>query len=105
MELHDGSSWRAWHAAHAARLLLYARQWLPCRADAEDAVQAGFVKFWKHKPGPEAGDVPLLYTAVRCAALDMAKSRSRSLKREEAVGLVTDDVWWDADTIAEKERA
>ena len=102
----EGSaSWRAWHAAHAARLLLYARQWLPCRADAEDAVQAGFVKFWKHKPGPEAEDVPLLYTAVRCAALDLAKSRSRSLKREEAVSLAADDVWWDADTLAEKERA
>ena len=110
MELLGGSNessmgWRAWHAAHAARLLLYARQWLPCRADAEDAVQAGFVKFWKHRPGPKAGDVPLLYTAVRCAALDLVKSRSRSLKREEAVGLITDDVWWDADTLAEKERA
>src|SRR2546423_1655330 len=102
----EGSaSWRVWHTAHAARLLLYARQWLPCRADAEDAVQSGFVKFWKHKPGPVAEDVPLLYTAVRCAALDLAKTRARSLKREEAAGFMANDVWWDADTLAEKERA
>jgi RNA polymerase sigma-70 factor (ECF subfamily) len=99
------SSWRAWHEVHAPRLLLYARQWLPCRADAEDAVQAGFVKFWKHRPGPEAEDVPLLYTAVRCAALDLLKGRSRSLKREEAAHLTQEDVWWDAGTLEEKERA
>jgi RNA polymerase sigma-70 factor, ECF subfamily len=99
------SNWRAWHEAHAPRLLLYARQWLPCRADAEDAVQSGFVKFWKHRPGPEAEDVPLLYTAVRCAALDLLKGRSRSLKREEAAYATTEDVWWDASTLEEKERA
>ena len=28
--------WQRWYDAHAARLLLYARQWLPERADAED---------------------------------------------------------------------
>ena len=100
-----GARWRAWHADHAAKLLLYARQWLPCRADAEDAVQAGFVKFWKHRPGPTAEDVPLLYTAVRCAALDLVKSRTRSQRREEASRQEAEEVWWDADTLAEKERA
>lgn len=40
-----GSDWQTWFDAHAPRLLLYARQWLPEQADAEDAVQAGFVKF------------------------------------------------------------
>src|SRR6188768_2160125 len=64
------ADWRAWHETHAARLVLYARQWLPERADAEDAVQAGFVKFWKNKAEPTERDVPLLYAAVRCAALD-----------------------------------
>ncbi len=59
-------NWHAWHERHAARLLLYARQWLPERADAEDAVQAGFVKFWRHKPVIREEDTPLLYTA--CAA-------------------------------------
>lgn len=97
--------WRAWYASHAARLLLYVRQWLPERADAEDAVQSGFVKFWKHKPDPRDADVPLLYAAVRCAALDMIRSRSRRAKREETAMLDFDDCWWDADTILERERA
>ena len=48
----DDPDWQAWYDAHAARLLLFARQWLPDRANAEDAVQAGFVKFWRHRPRP-----------------------------------------------------
>jgi RNA polymerase sigma-70 factor (ECF subfamily) len=86
-------------------LLLYARQWLPERADAEDAVQAGFVKFWKNKPDPKDSDVPLLYAAVRCAALDLLKSRKRRAAREEAAMEDTQDCWWDASTIEQKERA
>ena len=61
--------WQEWYDAHAARLLLFARQWLPERADAEDAVQIGFVKFWRNRPRPAAADVPLLFAAVRSAAL------------------------------------
>jgi hypothetical protein len=38
-------------------------QWLPERADAEDAVQIGFVKFWRNRPRPTAADVPLLFAA------------------------------------------
>lgn len=98
-------NWRSWYESHAARLLLYVRQWLPERADAEDAVQAGFVKFWKCKPHPHSTDLPLLYATVRCAALDMLRARSRRAKREEAVMLDFADCWWDADTILEKERA
>ncbi len=98
-------SWRTWYEAHAGKLLLYVRQWLPERADAEDAVQAGFVKFWKCKPRPLTADLPLLYATVRCAALDMLRARSRRSKRETAVMLDADDCWWDADTIQQRERA
>jgi RNA polymerase sigma-70 factor (ECF subfamily) len=99
------TDWRAWHERHAARLVLYARQWLPERADAEDAVQAGFVKFWKNKPEPRESDVPLLYAAVRCAALDQLKSRKRRAVREEVAMKDTRDCWWDANTVEEKERS
>jgi RNA polymerase sigma-70 factor (ECF subfamily) len=99
------ADWRTWHERHAARLVLYARQWLPERADAEDAVQAGFVKFWKNKPDPIESDVPLLYAAVRCAALDLLKSRRRRAAREVAAMAEIRDCWWDANTIEEKERA
>jgi RNA polymerase sigma-70 factor, ECF subfamily len=101
----EGGAWRAWYRQHATGLLLYARQWLPGRADAEDAVQAGFVKFWRNKPDPAAADTPLLYAAVRCAALDLLKRNSRRVRREERVALEAGDVWWDANTLAIKESA
>jgi len=97
--------WQRWYDAHAARLLLYARQWLPERADAEDAVQAGFVKFWRSRAAPEAADVPLLFTAVRTAALDLAKARRRRTGREQRAADTAPTAWWDGDTLAERERA
>ena len=101
----DPSGWQTWYDTHAAPLLLYARQWLPCRADAEDAVQAGFVKFWQHQRQPQAMHLPLLYTAVRCAALDLLKTRARRAQRETFSQIPRDEAWWDADTLAERERA
>jgi len=101
----DDPDWQAWYDAHAARLLLFARQWLSDRANAEDAVQAGFVKFWRHRPRPAAVDVPLLYAAVRSAALDLIKSGTRRQRREERVAGDRAAAWWDADTAVERERA
>lgn len=96
--------WQEWYDAHAARLVLYARQWLPETADAEDAVQAGFVRFWRSRPQPQAVDLPLLFTAVRTAALDLAKSRRRLRQREQRAASAGPAAWWDADTLAERER-
>lgn len=101
----EGGRWRDWYRCHAARLLLYARQWLPERADAEDAVQAGFVKFWRSKADASDADTPLLYAAVRCAALDLLKRNARRARREEQAALGADDVWWDSDTVAGREVA
>lgn len=97
--------WQTWYDAHAARLVLYARQWLPDQADAEDAVQAGFVKFWRSRAVPDAADLPLLFTAVRTAALDLAKSRRRRADREQRVAGGGAAAWWDGDTLAERERS
>lgn len=97
--------WQRWYDAHAARLLLYARQWLPQRADAEDAVQAGFVKFWRSRPVPRETDLPLLFTAVRSAALDLAKSRRRRTGREQRAADDVATAWWDGDSLADRERA
>lgn len=99
------SHWQRWYDVHEAQLLLYARQWLPERADAEDAVQAGFVRFWRARPTPDAADLPLLFTAVRTAALDLAKSRRRRVDREQRALGDTATAWWDGDTLAERERS
>lgn len=101
----DGGDWRAWYRRHAGKLLLYARQWLPGRADAEDAVQAGFVKFWRRRPNASETDTPLLYSAVRCAALDLLKRNTRRARREGRAALEADDVWWDSDLTAGRETA
>ena len=97
--------WQTWYDAYAARLLLFARQWLPVQADAEDAVQAGFVKFWRSRANPEPADLPLLFTAVRTAALDLAKARRRRAGREQRAADIAPTAWWDVDPLSGRERA
>lgn len=75
--------WRACFAEFGPRLLLFARQIAPCIADAEDAVQEGFVRFWR-KGGLRASENQgLLFAAVRSAALDHLRRESRRRKREQ----------------------
>ena len=42
---HD--NWKSCFAELGPGLLLFARQWVRCSADAEDIVQEAFVKFWR----------------------------------------------------------
>ncbi len=66
--------------AHAARLTLYARQWLDL-APAEDAVQEVFLKL--AAIGIEPRDARAwLYRAVRNAAISAMRSQSRRARRE-----------------------
>jgi RNA polymerase sigma-70 factor (ECF subfamily) len=81
-------NWRICFEEFAPRLLLYARHWLPVRADAEDVVQNAFVKFWRKQPDAGREHYPLLYATVRTAALDLIRQRSRRAERE--AGLVED---------------
>ncbi len=74
--------WRECYQQLAPRLVLFARQWVSSQADAEDVVQAAFVRFWKHRPGAEPEHYPLLYAAVRTAALDFLRSQERRTARE-----------------------
>ena len=52
-------------------------------ADAEDAVQAGFVRFWRKQPAAHESHYPLLYSAVRSAALNLLRTNSRRQVRED----------------------
>ena len=76
--------WKVCFASLAPGLLLFARQWVRSRADAEDVVQEAFVRLWRRSHPidtgaagsraretgqPELGGAPinraLLYPAVR----------------------------------------
>jgi RNA polymerase sigma-70 factor (ECF subfamily) len=75
--------WRTCYAELAPKLLLFARQWVPTPADAEDVVQTAFVRFWKKQPDAEAAHYPLLYAAVRTIALDYLRSHERRMRRDD----------------------
>src|SRR5262249_42093291 len=66
--------------AHAAALVLYARQW--CDAP-EDVVQEAFLKLVCQGKPPQ-DDVAWLYRVVRNGALDAARSERRRQRRESA---------------------
>src|SRR5438552_13831220 len=67
--------------AHAAALVLYARQW--CAAP-EDVVQEAFVKLLAQKH-PPAQPVAWLYRVVRNGAVSAARSARRRQRHEAAV--------------------
>ena len=79
--------WRVCYAELAPKLLLFARQWVPNRADAEDVVQKAFVRFWRKQPDAQPAHYPLLYAAVRTIALDHLRSHDRRVRREDAFHL------------------
>jgi RNA polymerase sigma-70 factor, ECF subfamily len=73
-------SWRQCYRELAPKLLLFARQWAP--QDAEDVVQAAFVRFWKKHQSADRSHYPLLYAAVRTIALDQLRGDERRARRE-----------------------
>ena len=83
--------WRTYFARLGPRLVLYARQWLPTTADAEDAVQEAFLRFWRRHSHPDEAHTGLLFAAVRHSALDHLRSESRR-RRRESVSVEQDPV-------------
>ena len=72
----DSERWERWLARHGPGLVLFARQWTGNVFDAEDAVQDGFVRFWRSRGGAR-DPVALLYACVRTAAIDLTRSQRR----------------------------
>jgi len=66
---------------HAARLVLWARQWC---VEPEDVVQEAFVKLVRQSR-PPVEPVSWLYRVVRNGAIDAAKIARRRERRESAV--------------------
>ena len=79
------TDWQRWFDGHASGLLLAARVWTRCEADAQDAVQEAFVRTWPRRQTIDDLSA-YLYTATRTAALDLSRGQRRSKRREEEVG-------------------
>jgi RNA polymerase sigma-70 factor, ECF subfamily len=69
-------------AAHAARLALYARQWLGF-ADAEEVVQEALIRLLSQRAVPD-DLLAWMYAAVRNGAMDRLRSNTRRRRREQA---------------------
>jgi RNA polymerase sigma-70 factor, ECF subfamily len=75
--------WTAWLRQHGPALVLLARQWGLDHADAEDAVQDAFVRFWRTRH--RATDpTAYLYTCVKHSALDRLRGKTRRARREKS---------------------
>lgn len=74
--------WKCTFDQLAPQLVLYARQLVQTKADAEDVVQMAFVRWWRRFPEGDPQHIPLLYAAVRTIALDQRRSDNRRVSRE-----------------------
>jgi RNA polymerase sigma-70 factor (ECF subfamily) len=78
-----GDDWTAWLEARGPALVLFARQWVSGRADAEDVVQEAFLRFWRSRQRA-LDPTAYLFTCVRRCALERLRGESRRSRREEA---------------------
>jgi RNA polymerase sigma-70 factor (ECF subfamily) len=81
-DAHGNSAWNQWFELHGPKLLLCARQWTRSIADAEDAVQEAFVRFWRGQRKLSGEPFPLVLTSIRRAAVDLARRNLRRTRRE-----------------------
>ncbi len=70
---------------HGPALLLYARQWIVDRHTAEDALQEALLSCWRNDPTLARVTVPLMFVAMRHAALNLARGEQRRKNREVKV--------------------
>jgi RNA polymerase sigma-70 factor (ECF subfamily) len=73
-----------WLSEQAPRLLLFARQWVSCHADAEDVFHTAFLRFWRQRERVR-DPIAFLYACVRTAAMNWCRERGRREKRERAL--------------------
>ncbi len=81
----EADLWTAWFDEHAPALALFARQFVPSHADAEDIVQEAFVRFWKRGLNRINDPKAYLFQCVKRSALDFLRQHHRRVHRERAV--------------------
>ena len=64
-----------WLSEQAPKLILFARQWVSCHADAEDVFHTAFVRFWQQRDRVR-DPIPFLYTCVRREAANCAANEA-----------------------------
>jgi RNA polymerase sigma-70 factor (ECF subfamily) len=79
----DANQWAVWLEEHGPALVLLARQWVKCRADAEDIVQEGFLRFWRSRQ-KVADPTAYLFACVRRCAFEWLRGLTRRTRREQA---------------------
>ncbi len=85
--------WEVWYEEHGAALLLYARQWTSCVADAEDIVHEAFLAFWRSRR--RARDpLAYLYRCVRNSARRRHREVARRTKRETLTARTRVEAFW-----------
>jgi RNA polymerase sigma-70 factor (ECF subfamily) len=92
--LRDADDWRLWLERHGPALMLFARQWSSTWQDAEDALQNGFIRFWRSRAAiVKAGkDEPAyVYACVRSAAMDLGRSQRRRSAHEQRARVPADE--------------
>jgi RNA polymerase sigma-70 factor, ECF subfamily len=94
--------WREMLDRHGPALLLFARQWSINQADAEDALQNGFVKFWKTRERAR-DELAWLYTCVRSAAMDLGRGNRRRIARERKATVAQETTFDSSADRAERE--
>jgi RNA polymerase sigma-70 factor, ECF subfamily len=80
--------WKECFSQLAPGLVLFARQWVQSRADAEDIVQEAFVRFWRKQHSIQ--NRALLFATVRSIGLDLLRRDARRARREAAAVLESD---------------
>jgi RNA polymerase sigma-70 factor (ECF subfamily) len=91
----DPAQFSRWFDAHAAALVLFARQWTAGdRAAAEDVVQDAFVALLNQRRPPDNVRA-WLFATVRNSAIAGARGGARRARRERDVGAIRGE-WFDA---------
>jgi RNA polymerase sigma-70 factor, ECF subfamily len=95
--------WTTWLDEHGPALILLARQWAGCHADAEDVVQEAFLRFWPNRGGVR-DPVAYLYTCVRRTAIDWLRDKHRRQQRPDAGQDATREPWFEPAGSAQEEE-